>query len=77
MPCKFYGILESKRCVLALVPAKSEIALAIDDDDSNDALPDVNKEIDGGTSSNVGANSSDTTNSNNNTNNNKIFRSYI
>ena len=33
VPCKFYGILESKRCVLALVPAKSEIALAIDEDD--------------------------------------------
>ena len=33
VPCKFYGILESERCVLALVPPKSEIAMAIDDDD--------------------------------------------
>ncbi len=34
VPCKFYGILESERCVLALVPVKSEIAMAIDDDDT-------------------------------------------
>ena len=44
--------------------------VTIDDDDSTDALPDVNKEVDGGTSSNVDTNGIDTTATNNNTNNN-------
>ena len=33
VPCKFYGILESERCVLASVPKDSEIAFAIEEDD--------------------------------------------